>query len=350
MAIEEAQKPQQQRDLEEAQRIITARLQAGSVSQDELDWASALCAREAKTEQEELEQAQAAEARKLQYHQEQQRRYREIMAANQSPEWTARMLTRAYLGEGDNEDSEDDSDLSSVASDISALNPDRSPQTNSAKGKKTRANKKTAAKKPTDEEVSPTTTPSLPQHFTNMCHTQEGPKSALGKILRNLQFEARSKDAPGWIEWFTKPLPHPLLNVLQNEYVMTRLWHDEIARLEKLYTGKPPPDGHPAGGHWIYMHMNRTIRVTKDTTGGDKAITFARGWWSYGINTDFLGDLPWDENPVGVDGKPVGWMEQKLGYGRTRRLVREDWLEEEMVAAGLGEVEEDGAEGVEGAA
>jgi hypothetical protein len=121
-------KSKRQRDLEGALRIITRRHNGQSVTWSELEWATTLCAKEAKLEQAELAETAANESKKQQWKEDQEQRIREIKAANKDPAWTERMLNRVLTGEGDKSDSESDSDLSSVATDISALDPDRIPQ------------------------------------------------------------------------------------------------------------------------------------------------------------------------------------------------------------------------------
>ncbi|KAL1797308.1 hypothetical protein ACET3X_003914 [Alternaria dauci] len=123
--VNEAQKPKRQVDLEKAYSILERRQNGLSVSWAELEWAKTLCAREAALEEAEKKGATATQTKKQQWQQSDERRIREIRAANKDSTWTSRMLLRNRLGEGDKSDSESDSDLSSVSgvSDVATVKP-----------------------------------------------------------------------------------------------------------------------------------------------------------------------------------------------------------------------------------
>jgi hypothetical protein len=123
--------------LEKAHSIIYRRQNGQSVTWAELDWAKTVCAREAKLEQAELAETTTTEMKKQQWQEDQKRKIQETIAANRDTVFTQRMLNRIFLNEGDKSDSESDSDLDSVATDASALNPNSTPQDEGMERQKT---------------------------------------------------------------------------------------------------------------------------------------------------------------------------------------------------------------------
>ena len=164
--IEEAQKPQWQRDLDKAKRI-TAAWKAGKVTWDELSWLRVYSAREEKAEQEKLEQAAATEAKKQQWVLDGQRRHQGILFAGGDPVWTRRHLNRAFLGYGDKSDSDSDSVLSPSESDIDDPDSGRIREDGTVGGRKTpRGPTSTPAPEVVEEEVSPSIRSHIPSLLT----------------------------------------------------------------------------------------------------------------------------------------------------------------------------------------
>ncbi|KAI4610831.1 hypothetical protein J4E80_007860 [Alternaria sp. BMP 0032] len=316
--IEEAQKPQWQRDFEKANRI-TAAWQENKATDDERCWLRVFFDRDAKAEQEKLEQAAATEAKKQQWVLDGQRRHQGILSAGGDPVWTRRHLNRAFLGYGDKSDSDSDSTLSGSESDISTLNPDRIPQDPPVVGKKPAVG---ATSTPTPEVV------------------EEEAKANIADAISTLTFE-KGSDCPLWIGHLEKPLPHPSLTPLQNEHVLKRLYHDEIARLSALRDTRGPPAGHPPGGEWMYTSLyGQTKQVKEEPAGSHRAA--ARGWWTYSVDGEDLEEV-WEKWPVGLDGTPVGWRRVNWKDGTVGSSLVRNWLERELWAL----PEEDAMEGVE---
>ena len=163
--IEEAQKPQWKRDLGKASRIIAAYLDKKKPTrddQDDLDWAKAI---HAKIEQEQLAQAAAIEARNQQWVLDGQRRHQGILSAGGDPVWTRRHLQRAFLGYGDNSDSDSDSSLSDLERDPATINPDRIPEEGPVAGKQPAAG---ATSTPPPEVVEEEVSPSIRSHIPSV--------------------------------------------------------------------------------------------------------------------------------------------------------------------------------------
>ncbi|KAI4616774.1 hypothetical protein J4E83_006354 [Alternaria metachromatica] len=316
--IEEAQKPQWQRDLEKAKRITIA-WQANKATDDERCWLRVFFDREAKAEQEKLEQAAATEAKKQQWVLDGQRRHQGILSAGGDPVWTRRHLNRAFLGYGDKSDSDSDSVLSPSESDIDDPDSGRIRKDPPVVGKKPAVG---ATSTPTPEVV------------------EEEAKTKIADAISSLTFE-KGSDCPLWIGHLEKPLPHPSLTPLQNEHVLKRLYDDEIARLSALRDTRGPPAGHPPGGDWMYTSLyGETKQVREESAGSHRAA--ARGWWTYSVDGEDLEEV-WEKWPVGLDGTPVGWKRVNWKDGTVGSSLVRNWLERELWAM----AEEDAMEGVE---
>lgn len=314
--IEETQKSQETRELNEINRIIAAR-QANKATWDELARLNVFFANEAKIEQERLEQAAATEARNQQWVLDGQRRHQGILSAGRDLVWKNRQLNRAFVGDGDKSDSDSDSVLSDVVSDISDLNPGRIREHGTVVREKI----------PRRPKSSPA--PAQDDHKTKIADT-----------IPSLTFE-KGSDCPLWIGHLQKPLSHPSMTPLQNAHVLKRLYHDEITRLTALHDTRAPPAGHPPGGNWVYTSLyGQTQKVKREPAG--KHRTVARGWWTYSVDGEDL-EIVWEKWPVGLDGQPVGWKKVNWKGGKVGTALVRNWLEKELYAM----LEEDAMEGVE---
>jgi hypothetical protein len=294
-------------------------------------------------EQAEQEQEQAAELVRQQHQQDQERRRQEILAANMDPAWTARMLNRVLLGDGDKSDSESDSDLSSVATNVSALNPDHIPQKESV------ALKETPAREPgdndngrdDDNEDAEAAEEEVHADVSFLVHTdikqvQTRLPSPLSNAIATLTYDENPADRPPWLTGLSKPLPHPFLTVLQDHEVITRFWDNEIARLGNLRAAKPPPEGQPADGEWTYEHFGSTMEVMKKQGNNTKEVTFARGKWTYVVDGEDV-EVELDEWPLGLDGQPLGWGTHELADRVSEKALRKaGGLDVGAVQAGQG--------------
>ncbi|KAI4629196.1 uncharacterized protein J4E87_003458 [Alternaria ethzedia] len=316
--IKEAQKSPQTRELDEFNRLVAARLENRETSVERA-LLNLLLDREAKIEQEKLEQAAATEAKKQQWVLDGQRRHQGILSAGGDPVWTRRHLNRAFLGYGDKSDSDSDSVLSPSESDID--DPDSG---------RIRKDPPVAGKQPAVGDTS-TPTPEV---------VKEEAKTKIADAISTLTFE-KGSDCPLWIGHLEKPLPHPSLTPLQNEHVLKRLYHDEIARLSALRDTRGPPAGHPPGGDWMYTSLyGETKQVKEEAAGSHRAA--ARGWWTYSVDGEDLEEV-WEKWPVGLDGTPVGWRRVNWKDGTVGTSLVRNWLERELWAM----PEEDAMEGVE---
>ncbi|KAI4919466.1 hypothetical protein J4E90_001601 [Alternaria incomplexa] len=316
--IKEAQKSPQTRELDEFNRLVAARLENRETSVERA-LLNLLLEREAKIEQEKLEQAAATEAKKQQWVLDGQRRRQGILSAGGDPVWTRRHLNRAFLGYGDKSDSDSDSVLSPSESDIDDPDSGRIREDGTVGGRKTpRGPTSTPAPEVVEEEV----------------------KAKITDAISTLTFE-KASDCPLWIGHLEKPLPLPHLTPLQNEHVLKRLYHDEIARLSALRDTRGPPAGHPPGGDWMYTSLyGQTQQVKEEAAGSHRAA--ARGWWTYSVDGEDLEEV-WEKWPVGLDGTPVGWRRVNWKDGTVGTSLVRNWLERELWAM----PEEDAMEGVE---
>ena len=166
-------------------------------------------------------------------------------------------------------------------------------------------------------------------------------KAKITDAISTLTFE-KASDCPLWIGHLEKPLPHPHLTPLQNEHVLKRLYHDEIARLSALRDTRGPPAGHPPGGDWMYTSLyGKTQQVKEEAAGSHRAA--ARGWWTYSVDGEDLEEV-WEKWPIGLDGLRIGWAKTYWKDGRPPgTCLVPNWLERELWAMS----EEDAMEGVE---
>jgi hypothetical protein len=126
----------------------------------------------------------------------------------------------------------------------------------------------------------------------------------LARALKSLEYDDNPPARPSWLTGLRRPLPHPDLDDLQDFEVQTRLWFDEIARLERDRRELPASDV----GEWHYEHFGSTKPVKKRVKGTRGSTTvWARGVWRLMVNGKRQSQRL-DELPVDLAGDPLGWV------------------------------------------
>ena len=305
-----ARKEQHKRDLEKALRIVAVGTVQGSIlgvtsteegellTRASLDWATALLRAEVQRQDDE------DAARAAMYEAENETlsadsegnvidRRNEISAGAR-----AIFAECVKLAEQNNEDvvAEMNSELSDPPANIS----DQDQNANSTP--KNKGKGKAKAKQPTrrtPRKAAEGPTPSIIQDKI----ASDPAAARIAAALNSLQYDDNPSDRPTWLTGLHKPLPHPGLSFSANFEIETRMWVDELARLEKQRRQLPAPEA----GEWQYEHFGSTVEVVrKEKKGRKKMRVPARGVWRLMVKGKMQRQRL-DEFPLDLAGEPLGW-------------------------------------------